>query len=149
MTFFNDWRFVIATRVRAGTFALVLLSLGSLAYAQRWEIPPGASAEKSPLSPTPAVLREGRALYVSHCAKCHGPGGKGDGADTTNDPAHRPADLTEAFRARFNPDGVLFYRIWNGRTQPTMPAFKTKLSKNEVWTVVEYVKTLRKVPVDE
>ena len=147
MTFFHDWRFVVATRVRAGTSALVLLGLGSFAYAQGWEIPPGASAEKSPLSPTPAVLAKGRALYASHCAKCHGPEGKGDGADTTNDPAHCPADLTEAFRARFNPDGVLFYRIWNGRTQPTMPAFKTKLSRNQVWAVVEYVKTLRKAPV--
>jgi mono/diheme cytochrome c family protein len=64
----------------------------------------------------------------------------------TNDLAHRPADLTSAFRAQFNPDGVVFYRIWNGRTQPTMPAFRAKLSRSDVWAVVEYVKTLRKAP---
>jgi len=31
-----------------------------------------------------------------------------------------------------NPDGVLFYKIWNGRTQPTMPAYKDRLSKDDV-----------------
>jgi mono/diheme cytochrome c family protein len=146
VTFCHDRRLVIATRARAGVSALVLLCLGSLAHAQGWEIPRSASTERSPLSPTPAVLEKGRALYASHCAKCHGPAGKGDGPDATNDLAHRPADLTDTFRARFNPDGVLFYRIWNGRTQPTMPAFKTKLTRNDVWTVIEYVKSLRKAP---
>jgi len=129
---------------RAGMSALVLFWPGSLAYAQGWEIPGGASTEKSPLSPTAAVLKKGRLLYVSRCAKCHGPEGKGDGPDATNDRAHRPADLTSGFRARLNPDGVLFYKIWNGRTQPTMPALKTKLNRNDVWAIVEYVKTMRK-----
>jgi hypothetical protein len=64
--------------------------------------------------------------------------------DTTNDRAHRPPDLTEAFRGQFNPDGVVFYRIWNGRIQPTMPAFKTKLTTGEAWAIVAYVQTLRK-----
>jgi mono/diheme cytochrome c family protein len=41
---------------------------------------------------------------------------------------------------------VLFYKIWNGRTQPTMPAFKGQLTRDEVWAVVAYVKTLRKAP---
>jgi mono/diheme cytochrome c family protein len=138
---------VTATRARVGILAAALLWLGSLAYAQGWDIPSGASTEKNPISPTAAVLNNGKALYASQCAKCHGPEGRGDGPDKTNDLAHRPADLTSAFRARFNPDGVLFYRIWNGRTQPTMPAFRTKLTRSEVWAIVEYVKTLRKPPV--
>jgi mono/diheme cytochrome c family protein len=133
-------------RGRSALFALVVLSLGSLAHTQSWEIPRSASTEKSPLSPTSTVLKHGRSLYASHCAKCHGPEGEGDGPDMTNDLAHRPADLTSAFRAQFNPDGVVFYRIWNGRTQPTMPAFRAKLSRNDVWAIVEYVKTLRKAP---
>jgi mono/diheme cytochrome c family protein len=130
----------------AGLFALVLTWLGSVAYAQGWQIPRGALTEASPLSPVPAVLAKGKTLYVAHCAKCHGLKGKGDGPDKTNDLAHRPADLTDAFRARLNPDGVLFYKIWNGRAQPTMPALKTKLTRNDVWAIVEYVKTLRESP---
>jgi mono/diheme cytochrome c family protein len=33
--------------------------------------------------------------------------------------------------------------VWNGRSKPTMPAFKSQLTKNDVWLIVEYVKTLR------
>ncbi len=130
------------TRSRASIAALMLTGLGSLAYAQGWEIPARGRTEKSPLSPTPAVITKGKAIYTANCAKCHGAEGKGDGPDRTNDPAHPPADLTSAFRVQFNPDGVLFYKIWNGRTQPTMPAFKTKLARNDVWSVIAYIKTL-------
>jgi mono/diheme cytochrome c family protein len=126
---------VTSTRAPAWASALVLLWLASPAYAQGWEVPRNASTEKSPLSLTPTVLKNGRALYVSKCAKCHGPQGKGDGPDTTNDLAHRPADLTSAFRASLNPDGVLFYKIWNGRKQPTMPAFKAQLTRDQVWAL--------------
>ena len=52
--------------------------------------------------------------------------------------------MTDASRASRNPDGILFYKIWNGRKQPKMPAFKSDLSKDEVWAVVEYAKSLRK-----
>jgi len=40
----------------------------------------------------------------------------------------------------------MFYKIWNGRQQPTMPAFKNRLSKDDVWAIVEYVKSLRPTP---
>jgi mono/diheme cytochrome c family protein len=122
---------------------LFFLCVGSFASAQEWEIPRGAATTKSPLSPTPTLLGKGKALYNRHCVKCHGPDGKGDGPDKTNDLAHPPADLTSTFRATFNPEGVMFYKIWNGRGQPTMPAFKTQLTDRDVWTIVEYVKTLR------
>ena len=42
-------------------------------------------------------------------------------------------DLTNAKRAARNPDGVVFYKIWNGRTKPKMPAQKDELTKDQVW----------------
>jgi len=107
-----------------------------------WQIPENARDEKSPLQPSAAVLKKGKSIYDSKCAKCHGPQGKGDGPD--GDKEHPPADLTDASRATRNPDGVLFYKIWNGRKDPKMPAFKSDLSKDDVWAVVEYAKSLRK-----
>ncbi len=108
-----------------------------------WQIPDGARDEKSPIAlVSPDVLKKGKALYLSHCQKCHGPQGKGDGPD--GDPEHKPEDLTDASRAARNPDGVMFYKVWNGRKAPKMPAFKTEMTKDEVWTIVEYAKTLRK-----
>jgi mono/diheme cytochrome c family protein len=114
------------------------------ASANGWTIPENAREEKSPLSTTPAVFKKGKAIFDSKCQKCHGPQGKGDGPD--GDPEHKPADLTDASRAPRNPDGVMFYKIWNGRTNPKMPAFKTELPKDDVWAVVEYAKGLRKAP---
>jgi hypothetical protein len=40
----------------------------------------------------------------------------------------------------------MFYKVWNGRSiAPKMPAFKSEgLSKDEVWTVIRFVNTLRK-----
>ena len=38
----------------------------------------------------------------------------------------------------------MFYKIWNGRRDPKMPAFKTDISREDVWTVIQYVKTLRR-----
>jgi len=99
--------------------------------------------EKSPLFPTPSTLKRGKTLYAKHCAKCHGPEGKGDGPDKTNDLAHRPPDLTKAHRIKLNPEGVLFKKIWNGFEQPEMPGLKGKVSRLDAWAVVEYVKMLR------
>lgn len=135
---------IVATCSRLGGLALLaLLGATRVAGAQSWEIPAGASSETSPLASTPAVLAKGSSLYLTHCGRCHGKDAKGDGPDKTNDSAHRPPDLTSQRRAAINTDGVMFYKIWNGREQPTMPAFRTKLSKDDVWSIVEYVKSLR------
>jgi mono/diheme cytochrome c family protein len=110
--------------------------------SQGWHIPEGAAGERSPAPLTPATLGRGQSLYRSKCQRCHGADGTGNGPD--GDPAHRPGDLTDARRASRNPDGVMFYKIWNGRTEPKMPAMKTDASESDVWAVIHYVKTLRK-----
>jgi mono/diheme cytochrome c family protein len=53
-------------------------------------------------------------------------------------------NLTNPKRADRNPDGVVFYKVSNGRRNPKMPAFKEELSKDQIWSVVAYVQTLRK-----
>ena len=127
----------------ATNFFIAFVGIASLALGQStsWTMPPTALEEKSPLTPTADVLKKGKALFGSNCRRCHGPDGKGDGPD--GNPETPPADLTLASRAAANPDGVVFYKVWNGRTKPSMPAFKSQLTKNDVWLIVEYVKTLR------
>jgi mono/diheme cytochrome c family protein len=122
--------------------AVVVVCATSVTNAQYagWTIPSTAKTEKSPLKPTPEVLKQGRAIFTANCQKCHGPGGKGDGPDS--DPRSPAADLTDEFRVELNPEGVLYHKVWNGRP-PQMPAFKSQLTPEQVWQVVEYVKSLR------
>jgi mono/diheme cytochrome c family protein len=121
--------------------AILVVSNVWLVHAQsNWQIPAAAKTEKSPLKATPDVVKKGRALFSSRCQKCHGPAGLGDGPDA--DPKAKPANLV-ASNADENPDGVLFYKVFNGQP-PKMPAFKGLMSRDEIWTAVEYVKSLRK-----
>jgi mono/diheme cytochrome c family protein len=126
----------------ASAIVVAGVAVSASVFAQgNWQLPEGAAAEKSPLKPGPAVLKQGRGLFVANCQKCHGAEGKGDGPDS--DPRMPAADLTDGFRAELNPDGVLYYRIWNGK-EPVMPAFKNTLKNDQVWQVVEYIKSIRK-----
>jgi mono/diheme cytochrome c family protein len=110
-----------------------------------WTVPPGADQEKNPLSGDASAIATGKQLYEKTCKKCHGPGGKGDGPDA--DPDHQEdMDLTVARRAARNPDGVVFYKVFNGRQKPKMPAQKNDLTKDQIWAIVSYVQTLRQRP---
>ena len=114
---------------------------GRQATSDGWQIGDDAVDLRNPVGLTPAVLSTGADLYRSKCQRCHGRSGRGNGPDADLD--NPPRDLTDNRRAPRNPDGVLFYKIWNGRSNPRMPAFKTDISRDEVWTIVHYVKTLR------
>lgn len=112
------------------------------ARANGWTIPPDAAQEKNPFADNQQAVAEGKTLFEKNCKRCHGESGKGDGPD--GDPDHQQdMDLTQAQRAARNPDGVVFYKAWNGRARPKMPAFKDTLSKDDVWKIVTYVQTLR------
>jgi mono/diheme cytochrome c family protein len=110
------------------------------AQGNGWTVPETAAAEKNPLSASPALVKKGESLYKANCAGCHGPNGLGDGPDVDKkDRRNRPANLTLSR----NPEGIAFYKIWNGRKDPDMPAFKTRLTRDEAWAVVSHIISLR------
>jgi mono/diheme cytochrome c family protein len=110
------------------------------AQSKNWTIPDTAQTEKSLIASTPDVLKKGASLYRSNCIGCHGPNGLGDGPDVDKgDRKSRPANLTMSR----NPEGVVFYKVWNGRKDPDMPAFKSRMTRDEAWAVVRYVLSLR------
>lgn len=124
-------------------FGLASITIGAAQY-QGWLIPTGGKDEKSPLASVANAAARGKTLFLANCARCHGAEGKGNGADSDH-----AADLTDEYRSSINTEGVLFYKVWNGhavqlRTQiDDMPAFEGKLSRDEVWALVEYLKVLR------
>jgi mono/diheme cytochrome c family protein len=111
--------------------------------AGRWTIPPTAVEEKNPLPINDATLAGGKKLFAAKCQRCHGPAGKGDGPDADAKYA-ADMDLTNGARAARNVDGQVFYKIWNGRANPKMPAFSEEMTKEQAWAVVAYAQSLRK-----
>lgn len=113
------------------------VAAGASAQYAGWTIPDGGKDAASPVKSAADAAKKGKSLYRSNCAKCHGPEAKGNGPDSDH-----AADLADQFRTDLNPEGVLYYKIWNGHASD-MPAFKSKLTKDETWALVEYLKVLR------
>lgn len=131
---------------------LLMMSVSAVAVAARqdpparpsgWTVPADADETKNPLTVDAALLATGKALFMDKCSRCHGPGGFGDGPDSDPDARER-MNLTDPKRADRNSDGVVFYKVWNGRRRPKMPAFQEEMTKDQVWAIVAYVQTLRK-----
>ena len=91
---------------------------------------------QNPYSATAQTLEEGKALYKTYCAICHGESGKGDGPISEKIP-HPPSYVSDRllqFRS-----GRLFHVITMGTKK--MPSYAAQLSASERWKVVTYVHT--------
>jgi len=117
--------------------------LQTQAQESGWELPADAEEKKNPHPVDDKLLATGRAIFKDKCSRCHGPGGLGDGPDSDPDARER-MDMTNPERAELNSDGVVFYKVWNGRRGPKMPAFSAEISEDQAWAVVAYVQSLRK-----
>jgi mono/diheme cytochrome c family protein len=138
-----DARGILTTVIVTVAAVAALIAADQKSGAPDWTIPPTATQLRSPIAPTPEVVAKGRKTFESKCQRCHGRDGRGNGPDAEAD--HPAGNLTDRLRAAFNPDGVMFYKVWNGRESPKMPAFKNEgLSADEVWTVIHFAKTFRK-----
>jgi mono/diheme cytochrome c family protein len=84
-------------------------------------------------------LETGRRLYLRLCEVCHGASGRGDGplAASLTPP---PANLIE--HVPQHPDRVLFWFIYYGIPGTRMPALRDTLTHEEIWHLVNYIKTL-------
>ena len=81
---------------------------------------------------------EGRELYAKNCYSCHGEAGRGDGPSGLF-LKQKPSDLGSA-PVRKMSDDELYSRITEGK-QP-MPGFGKKLTDEERWALVHYVRSL-------
>ena len=108
-----------------------------------WILPEDAEQKKNPHPVDEKLIAAGMDVYKDKCARCHGPGGLGDGPDADPE-VQADMDLTNPKRAERNSDGVVFYKVWNGRRRPKMPAFSKELTEDQTWAVVAYAQTLRK-----
>ncbi len=97
----------------------------------------GRNLGENPVEATANSIGNGKALFQTHCAVCHGPHGRGDGPAATGlNP--RPSDLMQS--ARMLRDGVVAGVITDGRG--AMPSFKAALTQPQIWDLTNFVKSL-------
>jgi mono/diheme cytochrome c family protein len=105
-----------------------------------WPAPETAVKKKNPVEPTEASIKEGKDLYNQHCKSCHGAKGKGDGPKAEKIDISC-GDLSSPETAKIS-DGELWWKTTEGRKP--MPSFKEKLSDNERWSIINYIRTFVK-----
>ena len=108
------------------------------AEPMEWRIAPRKASQQNPYAADKSSLALGQWLYQRECLSCHGVTGKGDGPAAAE--LERSAgDLSSQATGRQS-DGELFWKITLGRKP--MPSFKTLITNEERWHVVNYLRTL-------
>lgn len=100
--------------------------------------------DSNPYPGSAQSVARGKLLYDQHCQICHGLGGKGDGPAAKGIDADMD-DLSDLPAPPIFPDGVIVYRIANGRN--AMPAWRETLSHHQMWDVLNYLRFLGKESV--
>ena len=111
-----------------------------------WELPDDADKTKNPVASTPESIAKGKELYLNkdkgNCAFCHGETGAGNEANLPN-LRRKPANISSKERMSVMTDGEVFWKISKG-IQGIMPAGEKRMTEEERWNVVNYIRTLAK-----
>jgi putative copper resistance protein D len=94
---------------------------------------------RDPIPPDERSLAIGREVYVNKCETCHGESGRGDGPAGLR-LVPRPADLRLHTAPGVHTDGELFYWVSYGYPGTAMPAWRDKLSEEQIWSVLNYAR---------
>ena len=105
---------------------------------QDWKITPEEAARENPVEPEEETLQEGKLLYDSQCAMCHGKTGDGKG-DLAASLGTKVAALTDPATLRGVTDGALFAMLTKGKGK--MPGLENRLPDLFKWKLVNYIRT--------
>jgi thiosulfate dehydrogenase len=97
---------------------------------RRVDVPPGLLA-------SPGARARGRALFLEHCALCHGERGDGRGVRSEG-LSQPPRDFTSASWRQSTSPRRVFFAIREGRAGTPMPQWKS-LSVQDAWDMTAYV----------
>lgn len=102
-------------------------------------IPEDAAAVPNPIAASEESVAMGAEVFATNCVACHGETGMGDGPSAAGlDP--KPADLSEHHVQDLS-DGALFYVVHNGVEGTAMPAWMDVLGEDDIWHVVNFLRT--------
>ncbi|MFZ0581835.1 MAG: c-type cytochrome [Candidatus Acidiferrales bacterium] len=120
-------------------FVIVAVAGGIMVYAlSDWSAPQQARQMPNPVPGTPQTIAAGMSVYMDRCQNCHGEYGNGKGS-RADKLSVQPSDFTDAHAMSTQTDGELFWKISEGHKP--MPSFKKKLSEEERWQLVDFIRT--------
>jgi mono/diheme cytochrome c family protein len=133
-------RFVTLAAIGLAALALSI-SLSAQHHTEAHRHPQAAKL-KNPTPATAESIAAGRAVYDKQCAECHGKTGKGDGQKGEG-LEQKPSDFTDDKWEHGTTDGEIFVVIRDGAgPKSDMKGFAKKLNQNELWNVVNFVRSL-------
>lgn len=110
-------------------------------FAMMSGIPEPYASMTNPLPRSQTTLNKGAKIYADNCAACHGNEGQGDGPAGANlsPPPGNLAWLSDMPIGQWDP--FVYWTVAEGGSQfgTAMPAFKSSLSKDQIWAVTAYV----------
>lgn len=102
--------------------------------------PDGSFARGYPVEVTDAFIKRGHDRYMIYCYPCHGGTGDGNGITKSYGMVATPTYHDDRLRAMA--EGEIFNTITHGKN--TMFPYADKLSVDERWAVVAYVRALQR-----
>lgn len=122
------------------SIAVLLLTTTLAAQTKPWVVPANFKTMKNPIAVSDASTAAGQVIFSKTCAACHGKTGLGDGPKAKSLKTV-PNDFSKA-ASQNQSDGEHFYMTKTGRGD--MPKYEGKLSDDDIWNVVNYMRTLKK-----
>jgi mono/diheme cytochrome c family protein len=134
-------------RVSNGFLFIIVLAVGVFVGLSASAQQPGGSEAgkklKNPVASSPESIKAGAASYAKYCKFCHNADAKGNGPMAPKDT--HPPDLTDATWDRGSTDGEIFMVVKEGAGPKfDMKGFKSKMTDQEIWNVVNYLHSLAK-----
>ena len=122
--------------------AALLISMTFTAQepAPPWEVPAKYKNMENPEEANAESIKVGRMVYNKNCASCHGRTGLGDGSKARGLDTH-PGDFSGSLY-QDQTDGEHFYKTKFGRNE--MPKYENKISDEDIWHMVNYMRTFKK-----
>ena len=125
---------------------LRVVAVLAFACAGRFVVAQGnadAAKIKNPVKSSAESIEAGKTTYNKYCKFCHNEGGTGNGALAPKDT--HPPSLIDATWDHGSTDGEIFTNIKNGvAPEFNMVPFKDKLKDDDIWNVVNYIRSIKK-----
>jgi mono/diheme cytochrome c family protein len=118
--------------------SFVLLSGTNKKVQEPWTAPAWTDSLYNPYNLEPLTLPQAQEVYNLKCIRCHG--GQGQGYPLEHTDQEVPNFKQEWFKSQS--DGAIYWKIREGRG--LMPSYKSRLSDEQLWQLVEYVRDLSK-----